>query len=267
MIPVIKISSSMIISKPSVISNSQWCGDVVVLIWFDLLICCVILDEDDDEEIDRLTCWVCERAFRYLSPLFVLFSQFGLMTFWNNDRHLLSIRSSTRILERHKIRERHFGWVNFVSLNYLIFSIRLAWFSGKTRQHTLCIHHTPDHTFSACFLFCPVFFFFFCFFFFLFFVMERSMMGLPSGGISWWKCTASFQCSQRKSSAKVHAPFIEMHLTFSKLSASHLIWFSFSLLFFVAITSIRRASGHARLPLYYTCGEYRRKISESLLLF
>lgn len=37
-------------------------------------------DEDDDEEIDRLTCWVCERAF-----------------------------SSTRILERHKIRERHFG--------------------------------------------------------------------------------------------------------------------------------------------------------------
>ena len=167
MIPVIKISSSMIISKPSVISNSQWCGDEVVLIWFDLLICCVILDEDDDEEIDRLTCWVCERAFRYLSPLFVLFSQFGLMTFWNNDRHLLSIRSSTRILERHKIRERHFGWVNFVSLNYLIFSIRLAWFSGKTRQHTLCIHHTPDHTFSACFLFCPVFFLFFVFFFFV----------------------------------------------------------------------------------------------------
>ncbi|XP_046655564.1 nucleolin-like [Daphnia pulicaria] len=37
-------------------------------------------EDDDDEEIDRLTCWVCERAF-----------------------------SSTRILERHKIRERHFG--------------------------------------------------------------------------------------------------------------------------------------------------------------
>lgn len=37
-------------------------------------------DEDEDERLERLTCWVCERAF-----------------------------SSTKILDRHKIRERHFG--------------------------------------------------------------------------------------------------------------------------------------------------------------
>jgi hypothetical protein len=59
-------------------------------------------EDDDDEEIDRLTCWVCERAFRYNDLFFFkyIFIQIQLIGF-----HF----SSTRILERHKIRERHFG--------------------------------------------------------------------------------------------------------------------------------------------------------------
>lgn len=67
-------------------------------------------EDDDDEEIDRLTCWVCERAFRYIDLFFFkyIFIQIQLIGF-----HF----SSTRILERHKIRERHFGWVgHFLSL-------------------------------------------------------------------------------------------------------------------------------------------------------
>lgn len=67
-------------------------------------------EDDDDEEIDRLTCWVCERAFRYIDLFFFkyIFIQSQLIGF-----HF----SSTRILERHKIRERHFGWVgHFLSL-------------------------------------------------------------------------------------------------------------------------------------------------------
>ena len=160
------------------------------LIWF---CCCVILDEDDDEEIDRLTCWVCERAFRYIVTFFNSFE---------NDYHSFVITTAVPPESLNVTKSANAISGELISfLNYLIISIRPAWFFGKTRQHTLCIHHTPDHTFSACFLYFPVFFLFCSLWW------KRSMMGMPSSGISWWKCTASFQCSQRKSSTKC-TPFL-----------------------------------------------------------